>query len=154
MLTFFVSPSSLFSVSLVPIQLYDFFFLTLSFFLFFYIGDLLVEVSLYADEYCKIHLVDALKNNTPEELIELKDQHIFIKVGVLRAQGLPVELSKDVFVSFKFWPIDNEPIKSNKFQKMTINPELNFYHIFPVTINSDLVNHIEASALEIDGTCE
>ena len=112
-------------------------------------GDLLVEVGLYADEGCTISLLDALKE-TPEELIDLKGQQIFVRVGVLRAQGLPHELSRNVFVSFKFWPIHQESISSTKYTKATINPELKFYHVFNVEISSQLVTHIEASALEID----
>jgi hypothetical protein len=55
-----------------------------------------------------------------------------------------------VFVSFGFWPIDSDPIHSDKFHKVTINPELNFNHVFHVTITANLIRHIEASALEID----
>jgi hypothetical protein len=112
-------------------------------------GDLLVEVGLFADQGCKITLLDALKE-TPEELVELNGQQVYVRVGVMRAQGLPHDLSRDVFVSFGFWPVGNEPIKSGKFEKTTINPELKFYHTFPVEISAQLVAHIEASALEID----
>ena len=112
-------------------------------------GDLLVEVGLYADPGCKVALLSALKD-TPEELAELKGQEVYVRVGVLKAQGLPHELSRNVFVTFGFWPADAEPISSPKFTKATINPELAFCHVFPVEINLLLVAHIEASALEID----
>ena len=85
-------------------------------------GDAVVEVGLFADTECTVSLDEKYQ---VEELQELNGNKIVVRVRVLRVQGIPSELSRNVYVSFGFWSVDNL-VQSKPHDKVTINPELNF----------------------------
>jgi hypothetical protein len=109
-------------------------------------GDAVVEVSLFADMGCTLSLDSKYQ---VEELRELNGKTIVVRVRVVRVQGIPSELSRDVYVSFGFWSVE-ELVRSEPHGKVTINPELDFAQAFEVTVSPEFIQHIENAALELD----
>ena len=114
-------------------------------------GDLSVEIRVYADEQCtrrfgEIELADGVE----DELSMLAGKTIYIAVFVEKAQGLPQELSRDVFVKFSFWPAEGNAYEIPKCKTKTINPVFNHTKVFAIRVTDDFIKHVQQTALEFD----
>ena len=84
-----------------------------------------------------------------DELTMLEGKTIFIAVLVDKAQGIPPELSRDVFVKFSFWPEENS-YEVPRCRNKTINPVFNHTKVFAIQVTKDFINHVQQTALEFD----
>ena len=114
-------------------------------------GDLSVEIRVYADEQCarrfgEIELADGVE----DELSMLAGKTIYIAVFVEKAQGLPQELSRDAFVKFSFWPAEGNAYEIPKCKTKTINPVFNHTKVFAIRVTDDFIKHVQQTALEFD----
>ena len=113
-------------------------------------GDLSVEIKVFADEACTQRLDNVeMDDGVEDELSMLLNQKIFISVTVEKAQGLPSELSRDVFVKFSFWP-EEQCYQVPRCQTKTINPVFNHTKVFGIKVTNDFIQHVQQTALEFD----
>jgi hypothetical protein len=113
-------------------------------------GDLSVEIKVYADEGCTRRFDGIeLDEGVEDELTMLEGKTIFIAVLVDKAQGIPPELSRDVFVKFSFWPEENS-YEVPRCRNKTINPVFNHTKVFAIQVTKDFINHVQQTALEFD----
>ena len=113
-------------------------------------GDLSVEIKVYADEGCTERFGDIdLDDGVEDELSMLEGKTIFISVLVEKAQGIPPEFSQDVFVKFSFWPEENS-YEVPRCKNKTINPVFNHTKVFAIQVTKDFINHVQQTALEFD----
>ena len=114
-------------------------------------GDLSVEIRVYANEQCTKRFGEIeMSDGVEDELTMLAGNTIYIAVFVDKAQGLPPELSRDVYVKFSFWPAEGNAYEIPRCKTKTINPVFNHTKVFAIRVTDDFIKHVQQTALEFD----